>query len=53
MPAADRQEEKLSLYERLLEEAAQKEEEKENPEREKRQERMQAYLRKEPEEGSS
>jgi hypothetical protein len=44
MAAADRQEEELSFYERLLAEAAQAEE-KENPEREKRQERMRAYVR--------
>jgi hypothetical protein len=44
MAAPDRQEEKLSLYERLLAEASQKEG-KENPEREKQQERMRAYLR--------
>ena len=44
MTAADRQEEELGFYERLLREAAQ-EEEKENPEREKQQERMRAYVR--------
>jgi hypothetical protein len=43
MPASDRQEEELSLYERLLTEAVQ-EEEQENPEREKHQ-RMRAYVR--------
>jgi hypothetical protein len=43
MAAPDRQEEKLSLYERLLREAAQKEG-KENPEREKHQ-RMRAYVK--------
>jgi hypothetical protein len=35
----------MNLYERLLAEAAQKEDEKENPEREKWQERMKAYIR--------
>jgi hypothetical protein len=44
MTAADRQEEELGLYERLLEEADQ-EEEKENPQREKQRERMRAYIR--------
>lgn len=45
MGAADRQEEKLSLYERLLAEASQKEEETESPQRERQQERMRAYVR--------
>jgi hypothetical protein len=44
MAAPDRQEEKLSLYERLLRETAQKEG-KENPEQEKQRERMRAYIR--------
>jgi hypothetical protein len=44
MAAADRQEEELSLYERLLREAAQAEEQ-EIPQREKQQERMRAYIR--------
>jgi hypothetical protein len=44
MTAADRQEGELGVYERLLAEAAQ-EEDKENPEREKRQERMRACIR--------
>jgi hypothetical protein len=42
MAAADRQEEKLGLYQRLLAEAVQ--EERENPEREKHQS-MRAYIR--------
>jgi hypothetical protein len=45
MTAADRQEGELGFYERLLAEAAQEEGDKENPEREKRQERMRAYIR--------
>jgi hypothetical protein len=45
MAAADRQEEKLGLYQRLLAEAGLKEEEKENPQREKQRERMRAYIR--------
>jgi hypothetical protein len=44
MAAADRQKEELDLYQRLLAEAAQKEEENENPQREKHQ-RMRAYVK--------
>lgn len=44
MAVADGREEGLGLYERLLREAAQADA-KENPEREKRQERMRAYAR--------